>query len=158
MVRDWNTIKEVLEDVENRPPDDHLGLWFTNVVGDKNPAMLSAFSLAPDPITEEDKHATEKWFHARMLLHAGMFITPPSQSMSRTRDGFSVLSLSLEGAALLDLLRECLINGNERESQSTNPFPLYGGRLGWGCAARKRGFSGGRFSLLQKLSTYQTPS
>ena len=71
MVRDWNTIKEVLEDVENRPPDDHLGLWFTNVVRNKNLAMLSASSLVPDPITEEDEHATEKWFHARMLLHAG---------------------------------------------------------------------------------------
>lgn len=121
MVRDWNTIKEVLEDVENHPVDDHLGLWFTNAVGNKNPAMLSALSLHPDPITEEDEHATEKWFHARMLLHAGMFITPPSQSMSQIRDDFFVLSLSLEGAALLDLLRksDALEALNELGSKAT---------------------------------------
>ena len=121
MVRDWNTIKEVLEDVENNPPDDHLGLPFTNVVGNKNPAMLSALALHPDPITEEDKHATEKWFHARMLLHAGMFITPPRQNLSQMRDEFFVLSLSLEGAALLDLLRksDALEALNELGSKAT---------------------------------------
>ena len=32
------------------------------------------------------------------------------------------------------------------KSRSTDPFPLYGGRLGWGCAARKRGFGGSEFS------------
>ena len=31
------------------------------------------------------------------------------------------------------------------ESRAINPFPIYGGRLGWGRAALKRGFGGSEF-------------
>ena len=41
----------------------------------------------------------------------------------------------------------------KKESRAINPFPLDGGRLGWGRGARKRGYAGGTPALPDRQPT-----
>ena len=50
----------------------------------------------------------------------------PSRADARPASGAVLRNPSLRFQPNVVHLRGCLINGNKRESQSTNPFPLYG--------------------------------
>lgn len=69
MIRDWDTVREVLIEV-SEINDPHFGREYYDVVASS--ALAAALGDCDSPNTANtDVHEREKWLHARQLWHAG---------------------------------------------------------------------------------------
>ena len=113
MIRDWDTVREVLIEVSeiNNP---HFGREYYDVVEAKKLAVALGYSDSPN-VDDSDVHEREKWLHARQLLHAGMFLLPVRKSPSTAPGGFYVGGLSWAGEDLLVALNKSDVRESLKE-------------------------------------------
>lgn len=124
MIRDWDTVREVLIEV-SEITDPHFGREYYDVVAAT--ALAATFGDFDSPNTAEvDAHETEKWLHARQLLHAGMFLSPVLKVPSTAPGGFRVGGLSWEGEDLLAALNKSDVRESLKELATKGTLTVAG--------------------------------
>ena len=96
MVRDWDAIKEVLEEVRDRNMDNQSIIFA--------PAARDFDTREPVDLTEEDAKKRDEWAYAAMILAADGSLLTHYMGRSQRDQETAVRGLSMKGHDLLDML------------------------------------------------------